>query len=35
MLELDCAYVREHSLLGDVRLILRTLPVIARAQPPC
>lgn len=35
MLELDCAYARERSLLGDVRLILRTLPVIVRAQPPC
>jgi len=35
MLELDCAYVRERSLLMDVVLIVRTLPVIARAQPPC
>jgi lipopolysaccharide/colanic/teichoic acid biosynthesis glycosyltransferase len=35
MLRLDCAYVRTASLAGDLRLMLKTLPVIARRQPPC
>jgi lipopolysaccharide/colanic/teichoic acid biosynthesis glycosyltransferase len=35
MLRLDCAYVRNSSLRQDLRIILKTLPVVARKQPPC
>jgi lipopolysaccharide/colanic/teichoic acid biosynthesis glycosyltransferase len=35
MLRLDCAYVRDQSLWGDLRILLKTVPVLARAQRPC
>jgi lipopolysaccharide/colanic/teichoic acid biosynthesis glycosyltransferase len=35
MLRLDCAYVRDRSVLGDLRLILKTVPLLVRAQRPC
>jgi lipopolysaccharide/colanic/teichoic acid biosynthesis glycosyltransferase len=35
MLRLDCAYVRDCSVLGDLRLILKTVPLLFRAQQPC
>ena len=35
MLRLDCAYVRARSLGGDLRLLLKTVPVVARAQRIC
>jgi lipopolysaccharide/colanic/teichoic acid biosynthesis glycosyltransferase len=35
MLRLDCAYVRDRSVRGDLRLILKTVPLLVRAQRPC
>jgi lipopolysaccharide/colanic/teichoic acid biosynthesis glycosyltransferase len=35
MLRLDAEYVRLQSLRGDLRLLLQTLPMLARAQRPC
>jgi lipopolysaccharide/colanic/teichoic acid biosynthesis glycosyltransferase len=32
MLALDCAYAERHTLLGDLVLLARTLPVLARPQ---
>ena len=35
MMMLDRGYVENRSLVGDLRLLLRTVPVVLRAQPPC
>lgn len=35
MLALDSAYAERHTLLGDLVLLARTLPVLAQPQAPC
>jgi lipopolysaccharide/colanic/teichoic acid biosynthesis glycosyltransferase len=32
---MDRGYVEDRSLVGDLGLLLRTVPVVLRAQPPC
>ena len=35
MVALDCAYASTRTLLGDLRILLRTIPTVLRAQAPC